>query len=507
MVGTGAANTTLFTPTIPFSVTSGNHAESAAWGDFDNDGKEDLYLTFFNGDPTPYRLYHNNGDGTFTDVAKQARVNDQGEARGIAWGDYDNDGYQDLYLTKYYGQANRLFHNNGNGTFSEVAQAAGVEDLGENGRDAAWGDYDQDGYLDLLVANGAQNSPIVPEPDKTYAPKPYRLYHNNQDGTFTDVTTNSGVLVDGDWSTALWVDFDNDGKLDFLVATVDNTRYANYLWHNNGNGTFTNIAAQVGVADSGSDGDGRGLAFGDFDNDGDLDIFLPKYGGPSRLFRNNGNGTVTDVAVQAGVDAIGNPRGASWVDVDNDGYQDLFVAEGEGYNSRLYHNNGNGTFTDVAAAAGVQKDAATAMSAWADYDQDGDLDFFTWSGSSQAGHTLHLFRNNLNPLRCNYLNVRPLDNQGNFNQQGTIVRIFDSLSKSLLGTRTVAGENGYLGQNAYDVHFGVNPTKTYALQVQFPNGVIATRKTNPSLGGINPQQVCLNGGVVVVKAPQLPTLR
>ena len=287
---------------------------SIAWGDYDGDGNLDLYVS--NGDGTK-RLYQNDGDATFTDVASSAGVDDSGNAPGVAWGDYDKDGDLDLYINNF-GTANRLYRNDGSGTFTEVGASASVDD-GGSGRGVAWGDYDDDGDLDIYVVNASGQA--------------NRLYSNDGDGTFTEVGSSAGVNDTGDGHGGTWGDYDNDGDLDLYVS---NFGQANRLYRNDGAGTFTAVGSSAGVNDSGN---GTGVAWGDYDNDGDLDVYVAIWATANRLYSNDGDGTFTETGSSAGVDDSGNGTAVSWGDYDDDGDIDLYAAL-YGTTNLLYRNNG-----------------------------------------------------------------------------------------------------------------------------------------------------------------------
>lgn len=429
---------------------SDNKGNGGAWGDYDNDGYFDLYLAS-NG---ANRLYHNNRDGTFTDVAVRARVADAGDSRGVAWGDYDNDGYLDLYVAN--NGTNRLYHNNRDGTFMEVGASAGVNHRGD-GQCIAWGDYDGDGDIDLYLSNHLNRN---------------CLYKNNGDGTFTDVAASAGV-ADGShmYSRGVaWGDYNNDGHLDLYLASCGaNARGGpNRLYRNNGDGTFTDMAVSAGVADSRENG--TAVAWGDYDNNGYLDLCLSNYQQVCRLYRNKGDGTFEDVADATRVAGISG-GGVAWGDYDNDGHLDIFLV---GKRIHLYRNNGDGTFTDEA----INERLSTVTGG--DYDNDGDLDLYV---INRGGMNL-LFQNNQND--DNFLFVRPLDEKGRLNRHGTIVRIFRAGTNALVGTRIIDGGSSYYSQNAYDAHFGLPSAGTYDIEVNFPGGTVIDKNTNPLLGNVRP---------------------
>jgi hypothetical protein len=361
--------------------------------DYDNDGWPDIFIV--NGTsldspaskkaPTNH-LYHNNHDGTFTDVTQKAGLTHTGWGQGICVGDYDNDGWEDLYVT-YYGK-NVLYHNNGDGTFTDVSEKAGVAGSGKSwGNGCAFVDYDRDGHLDLMVANyvdfdlstapapGDRSScvwkgvPVMCGPQGLPASKNI-LYHNKGDGTFEDVSKKSHIdQADGHYSLSVsTLDYDDDGWPDIFVA-CDST--ASILYHNNRDGTFTDVAITAGAAfnEDGRAQAGMGSTIADYNGDGKLDIFKTNFSDDTpTLYRNNGNGTFDDVTYPAGLGL--NTKylgwGAMFFDFDNDGWPDLLLVNGHVYpevDSQhlgstfqeprvLYHNNGNGTFVDISADAG-----------------------------------------------------------------------------------------------------------------------------------------------------------
>jgi enediyne biosynthesis protein E4 len=361
--------------------------------DYDNDGWPDIFIvngTTFDASsskkaPTSH-LYHNNHDGTFTDVTQKAGLTHTGWGQGVCVGDYDNDGWEDLYVT-YYGK-NVLYHNNGDGTFSDVSEKAGVAGSGKSwGNGCAFVDYDRDGHLDLIVANYVdfnvataplpgerpscmwKGAPVMCGP-RGLTPAKNILYHNRGDGTFEDVSEKSHIdKADGHYSLSVsTLDYDDDGWPDIFVA-CDST--ASILYHNNRDGTFTDVAITAGAAfnDDGRAQAGMGSTVADYNGDGNLDIFKTNFSDDtSTLYRNNGNGTFDDVTYPAGLGL--NTKylgwGAMFFDFDNDGWPDLLLVNGHVYpevDSQhlgstfeepriLYHSNGNGTFTDISASSG-----------------------------------------------------------------------------------------------------------------------------------------------------------
>ena len=327
--------------------------------DYDNDGWLDIYVvngsTFdaLDGKETPPHaaLFHNNHDGTFTDVAAKAGVTNDRWGFGCAVADYDNDGWPDIYVTNW--GKNRLYHNNHDGTFTDVAEKAGVQ-LGNWSTGPTWGDYDGDGLLDLFVPgyvhfdrnnlpSGGENG--VPDTFCTFrgvevncGPRglkgePDHLFHNNGDGTFTDVSEKAGVAdTPGYYGlSSLFVDINNDGKVDLLVA---NDSTPNYLYINKGDGTFEDDSYSSGYAlnEAGRETASMGIAAGDFENNGMVDIFNTTFSDDYKpLYRNEGDANLTDISYQMGIAEISVPFlgwGDAFLDYDNDGWKDLMMADG-----------------------------------------------------------------------------------------------------------------------------------------------------------------------------------
>jgi len=394
-----------------------------AFFDFDNDGWLDIYLT--NGlrfgenypahdRPTPH-LYKNNRDGTFTDVTARSGLAGMGWNTGVSIGDYDNDGWDDLYCT-YWGH-DVLYHNNGDGTFTDVTAKAGLrQNRPRWGSGCSWLDYDLDGSLDLFVCNYVElDIDHVPLPGQRgycqwkgvpIACGPQGLpgglnilYHNNGDGTFTDVSERAGILKPGPRPSlsAVSYDFDNDGWPDIYVAVDSN---GSLLFKNKHDGTFDEIAVPAGCAcsDDGRQQAGMGIAVGDYDCDGWFDIFKTNFEGDScNLYHSNRDGTFTDVAYPAGVGALCPfvNWGAGFIDYDNDGWPDILYVTGHAYPEvdgakirsvyksprKLYRNLGDGKFQDVSTLSGpgIAERFSSRGCAFGDYDNDGDVDVLVYN--------------------------------------------------------------------------------------------------------------------------------
>ncbi|MCV6604128.1 MAG: VCBS repeat-containing protein, partial [Porticoccaceae bacterium] len=360
-------------------------AQSVAWADYDNDGDLDLAVTFKN---RPNRLYQNNG-GEFTDVAGQVGWHqDVDDARVLAWGDYNRDGHLDLYVG--YGRdtrtRNRLYRNHGDGSgFTDVAAEVGLDLIGTT-RQSSWVDYDNDGDLDMYICMRDRAN---------------RLYRNDG-GRFTDVSKAVGLLDPRRSVGAVWFDMDKDGDLDLFLANQSGDRDGFYR---NDNGRFTDIAASLNMdrprrpLNVGS----TGVGVADYDNDGDLDLFVATYAN-NLLYRNEGAGQFVEVAASQGLDGDFHGVGVDWGDYDNDGRVDLYVSA---YLSGvfaeqdyLYRNTGKG-FVDVLPAdkrALIRRRDADHGIRWGDFDGDGDLDLALASNHKHGSH--QLYRNQLPPKRA-----------------------------------------------------------------------------------------------------------
>ena len=452
----------------------------SAWGDYDNDGDEDIVAV---GTYQSHALYRNNGDGTFTDVAEQAGIADPRGGWGSLFADYDNDGYPDLYITRggWSGPAeNTLYHNNGDGTFTDVTHAAGVADP-QSSFCAAWADYDNDGYIDLYIADGVIGDGAANV-----------LYHNNGDGTFTNTAESAGVANTGNSLGTAWGDYDKDGYIDLHVV---NFGQSNVLYRNNGDGTFTDVTPTTGMNIPVSDA--FVTFFLDVDNDADLDIFISNSGSFQAfiagqitgaaphdadrqvLYRNNGDGTFTDVTRESGLYHAFGAMGANFGDIDSDGYLDIYLATGAPQMGRLerdalFRNNGDGTFTDATFALGLGNLGKGHGVTFGDIDTDGDVDIYVPVGGAFIGDQWHnLFYQNAG-VGNNYITLKLVGVKSNRDGIGAKVtlRVGDSVIY-----REVSGGCGFGSTNSLSLEIGLKArTKIDVLEIVWPSGQVDTHR-------------------------------
>jgi enediyne biosynthesis protein E4 len=419
-------------------VDGGEDWQGVSFGDIDNDGDEDIFSVKHDGPPGV--LYRNNGDGTFTEIAEAAGLSASANEGGV-FGDYDNDGFLDLYVSDE-GSNNFLFRNNGDTTFTDVSKASGANHSGL-AISSPFGDYNNDGLIDIYIVNLSGKNILL---------------RNNADNTFTDVTLEAGVGNTGSGITAVWIDIDLDGLLDLYVGNQD----GNVMYQNNGDGTFTNITVSAGV---GTDLSSEGVAAADFDNDGDMDLYVAN-STEDILYQNNGDGTFTDISAIAGITNPGASLGVAFGDLDNDGWQDIFIANDESANT-LYHNNGDGTFSDSSASAGIEDAAGKGQgAALADIDNDGNLDIFVANLNLQ--NRLYLNQGNSN----NWFVVKLKGTASN--RFGIGVRVMLK-ANNMWQTQVVDGGSGFSSQNSIPLEFGLGETTLVdSVIVYWSSGLVST---------------------------------
>ena len=474
-----------------------------AFLDYDNDGWLDLFVlsgTRFEGAPlgTTNRLYKNNRDGTFTDVTEKAGLMRTGWASAVTVGDYNNDGFEDLFVT-YWGH-NVLYRNNGDGTFTDVTREAGLyNEAVDWGSGCCFVDYDRDGHLDLFVAGYVEFDPktaIRPSQDpncnwkgipvncgpRGLRPGHQRLFHNDGHGRYRDVTVESGIAkTHGGYAmTVVAADFDNDGWPDIYVA-CDST--ASYLFRNMHDGTFQEQALERGAAlsEDGMEQAGMGVGVGDFNLDGSLDIFKTHFSDDTPvLWRNDGRGNFEDVTVVSGLGVetryIG--WGAGIVDLDNDGYPDLFSVTGSVYPEiekklpqyplktprLLFHNLGNGKFEEMidGAGSGISAPHCSRGCAFGDFDNDGDLDI----AIVNMNETPSLLRNDQKNSR-KWLKVRLEGTKTNRSALGSRVTVSYGGKKQ---AQEVVGQSSFYSSSDRRLHFGLGEAATADVEVRWTNG-------------------------------------
>lgn len=473
----------------------------AAFLDYDNDGDLDLYIV--NGAPLPgfemdtpptNILYQNDGNGGFTEVTKQAGVGDIGYGMGCVAADYDNDGDTDLYVTNF--GRNLLYQNNGDGTFSDATVHAGVGNGEKWSSSCAFVDYNHDGNLDLYVVNyldydlttdqdwfDARGRRIYSNP-QVYAGVPDTLYRSNGDGTFTDVTRQTGVYnKTGKGLGVTCGDYDNDGRIDIYVA---NDTTPNFLYRNSGDGRFVDIGPFVGAAynEHGVAEGGMGVDFGDYNNDGSLDIFVTNFSNETNtLYHNTADGALVDFTNIAGLGEVSFLKlafGTKFFDANNDGALDLFVANGHLYPTesdalkyaqadQLFLNTGEGDFVDVSEQSGEYFSARMVGrgASFGDYDNDGDTDIFVVN-LNQEGTLLR----NEGGNGHNWLTIKTVGVKSNRDGIGTRVEV---VTHSRSQMKEVQAGSSYLSGHDLRLIFGLGTeTKAEMVKVTWPSGAVQT---------------------------------
>ena len=502
------------------------------WIDFDQDGLLDLYLVdsaatrlYTPKQPLRGALYRNKGDGTFTDVTLRAGVGVQGLfGMGVAVGDYDNDGFPDLYVTGY--DRSTLYHNNGDGTFTDVTAKAAVGNHGKWGSSAAWFDYDNDGRLDLVIANYVDWSPDhnvwcgehkpgyrgYCHPDVYHGQTP-TLYHNNGDGTFTDASATSGVGArPGNGLGVVTFDYDDDGWQDIFIA---NDGMENFLFHNNRDGTFREVGYIAGVAVN-SDGKteaGMGTDAADTSGDGRLDLIVTHLDfEQARYYRNQGEGAFEDATFAAKLGYATfhlSGFGTRFMDYDNDGYRDLFMANGHILdNIELFHaethyaepklmfrNTGRGTFENVSDKLGPDFEAPRVSrgAAVGDFDNDGRLDILV-SNNGQASQLLRNHADGAGSGSSHWLEIFLIGTKSNRDGVGARVKV---TAGDLVQYDQRKGGMSYQSAQDPRLHFGLGSrTKVDSVEIRWPSGAVTGLEDLPS-----DRVVTVKEGVGIVPKP------
>jgi hypothetical protein len=486
-------------------------APGVALFDFDNDGRLDIFVT--NGalltDPTPKgtipqkpgpeywnRLYHQKPDGTFEDATEKAGLQGVGYGMGVAVGDYDNDGYEDLFVTAYGG--NRLYHNNGNGTFTDVTETAGVGGSGWSSS-AAWVDLDNDGLLDLVVVRyvtwdfsdiwcGPPQAALRQycHPD-SFPPIRLLAYHNDGNGHFTEVAQKIGLSKPAKGLGIALVDYDRDGHIDLYIA---NDSWPGFLFHNKGNATFEEVGL---AAEAALDGDGRtfagmGVDFADYNNDGLPDLIVDDLANQMyALYLNNGDGTFNYASYATGISRMTRMHsgwGVRFFDYDNDGWKDILIAQGhdldtiEKSNPQLHYrepmlllrNTGKG-FADVSADSGdVFHEAWVGRGlAIGDIDNDGRIDAVV----ATNGGPLHILHNET-PTSNHWLTLKLVGHRSNRDGIGAEVKLVTASGPQWVTATTASS---YLSSSDKRVHFGLGAeSSAQSIEIRWPSGIVQTLK-------------------------------
>jgi enediyne biosynthesis protein E4 len=486
-------------------------APGVALFDFDNDGRLDIFVT--NGalltDPTPKgtipqkpgpeywnRLYHQKPDGTFEDATEKAGLQGVGYGMGVAVGDYDNDGYEDLFVTAYGG--NRLYHNNGNGTFTDVTATAGVGGSGWSSS-AAWVDLDNDGLLDLVVVRyvtwdfsdiwcGPPQAALRQycHPD-SFPPIALLAYHNDGNGHFTEVAQKIGLSKPAKGLGIALADYDRDGRIDLYIA---NDSWPGFLFHNKGNGTFEELGLTAEVA---LDGDGRtfagmGVDFADYNNDGLPDLVVDDLANQMyALYLNNGDGTFNYASYATGISRMTRMHsgwGVRFFDYDNDGWKDILIAQGHDLDTieksnpqlryrepmLLLRNTGKG-FTDVSADSGdVFHEAWVGRGlAIGDIDNDGRIDAVV----ATNGGPLHILHNET-PTSNHWLTLKLVGHRSNRDGIGAEVKLVTASGPQWVTATTASS---YLSSSDKRVHFGLGAeSSAQSIEIRWPSGIVQTLK-------------------------------
>jgi len=479
--------------------------------DYDNDGRLDIFLV--NGaplaDPTPKgstpqksdpqywnRLFHQKADGTFEDVTQKSGLQGAGYGMGVAVGDYDNDGFEDLYVTAYGG--NKLYHNNGDGTFTDVTETAGVAGSGWS-TSAAWVDLDGDGLLDLIVLRYVQwdfddifcgehreGYRAYCHPD-TFRPISPLVFHNDGNGHFTEISKKIGLDKPGKGLGIALADYDRDGKIDVFVA---NDSMSEFLYHNLGGGKFEEVGllSQVAVDSDGRSFAGMGVDFADYNNDGWPDLFITDLANQRyALYQNNGDGTFNYSSFTTGLAQISMPHsgwGARFLDYDNDGWKDLLIAQGHDLDTielsypnlryreplLLLRNNGH-SFVDVSSSSGkiFQQAWVGRGLATGDLDNDGRIDAVVTTNDGPA----YILRNET-VTSNHWLTLKLVGHKSNRDAIGSEVKLSTSAGSQFA---TVTTASSYLSSSDKRVHFGLGTeTQAQLIEIRWPSGISQTLK-------------------------------
>jgi hypothetical protein len=483
--------------------------------DYDNDGRLDIFLV--NGapiaDPTPKgtipqkdgprtwnRLYHQKADGTFEDVTEKAGLQGIGYGMGVAVGDYDNDGYEDLFVTGY--GRNTLYHNNGDGTFTDVTASSGLAGSGWS-TSAAWVDYDNDGLLDLVVlryvtwdwddfwcGEHRENYRAYCHPD-LFSPIAPMLYHNDGNGHFTEVTRQAGFAKPGKGLGVAIADYDKDGRPDIVIA---NDSMPEFLYHNDGGGKFTEVglSSEIALDDNGKTYAGMGVDFADYDNDGWPDLVITNLANQRyAIYKNTGEGSFTYASGPTGITAMTvmhSGWGVRFLDFDNDGWKDLLIAQGHDLDTielsspqlhyreplLLAKNNGGTSFTDISASSGpvfAKKWVARGL-ATGDIDNDGRVD----AAITTNDGPVYILRN-VTRTTNHWISLQLTGHRSNRDAIGAQIKL---TTKDGSQYAMVSTAGSYLSASDKRVHFGLGQnTEAKSIEIRWPSGIVQNLSSVP----------------------------
>jgi hypothetical protein len=430
-------------------VVDGTDSRGVAWADYNNDGFEDVIITD-DGSTSRNDLFHNNGDGTFTQITSGSPAMENGNSRTAVWGDYDNDGFEDLYITNLHDENNFLYKNNGDGGFTHVTESETAL-LGGYSVSSVWADFDNDGYLDLFVANSGGNA--------------NSLFMNNQDGTFMSVSGQSLVTDLDDSRGCAVADFDNDGDVDIFIANSGDGEN-NSLYKNDEFGVFSKVTTGPVVNDGALSSGG---SWGDYNNDGWLDLYVThKFGIPNMLYKNDGKGGFSLVGSAVLPEDSSSSYGSSWIDYDNDGLLDLYVANRGPKTNFLYKQRSDGNFVHIVMGPLVEDPNTDSHgAAWADFNNDGYLDLL----QANNGGSNALYRNNISGNH--FIRIKLIGTLSNKSALGAKVIAYykNSEGNPTAQRRDILSQTGFLGQNSTVLTFGIGQAVNIdSLIIHWPGG-------------------------------------
>lgn len=446
-------------------VNTPGDSRSVNWVDVNNDGLVDLFISNGKAGGQNNMLYMNQGGGNFTAVTDDPIVLDGKPSDGATFADCDNDGDLDAYVVNWYNEDNLFYTNDGLGNFTQVTNP--ISDSNGYSETAAWGDYDQDGWLDLYVTRSGP----------TTATKRNQLYHNDAANAFTKILTGDAVTNAFTSRSVNWIDLDEDGLLDIFVTNEGNSNTNENLYRNDGGGNFTRITTGDLLNDGGKT---MSSSWADYDNDGDLDVYLANDGSNNALFRNDGNLVFTKMATDPVSNTNSHSFSSAWSDIDNDGDLDLFVTNS--YNTTaellrnfLYINNGDGTFTQNFTEAPAKDESWSYGCAFGDYDNDGFQDLavatVAFNGVDAPDFLYHNNGNN-----NHWISIKLVGTSTNKSAIGTKIRIKATINgQTVWQLREISAQSSYCGQNDLRAHFGLgNATTVEEIRILWPSSIEET---------------------------------